>query len=211
MSSNVGSSDAISTAISSMFWQKSAIHAVPSACSRCPPVGSGAERSKTPMLSRPRKPPSNTFLPYRSLRFTHQVKFARSLPNDRFRKSTSPRPCSACSLRCRKIVAQACTGGLTSEKFHSYAGICPLGMQVHLAQHQLELGLGEVDVHGGQRHGVKRQIPRGVPRVLPLVRHGDHVGVHHVRPGVVPRLRSVRLAANGSTPCSPSQRPASRK
>src|SRR5580765_6561297 len=79
------------------------------------------------MLSSPRKPPSDTLLPYRSVRLTHQVKFARSLPNDRFRKSTSPAPCSACSLRCRKIVAQACTGGLTSEKFHSYAGICPLG------------------------------------------------------------------------------------
>jgi hypothetical protein len=38
-----------------MFWLKRAIHAVPSACSRWPPVGSGALRSKTPMLSRPRK------------------------------------------------------------------------------------------------------------------------------------------------------------
>ena len=62
-----------------MFWLKRAIQAVPSACSRWPPVGSGALRSKTPMLSRPRKPPSNTFLPKRSLRLTHQVKFSRSL------------------------------------------------------------------------------------------------------------------------------------
>src|SRR5208337_4511076 len=51
-----------------MFWQNSAIQAVPSACSRYPPVGSGALRSNTPMLSRPRNPPSNTFLPKRSLR-----------------------------------------------------------------------------------------------------------------------------------------------
>ena len=62
-----------------MFWLKRAIQAVPSACSRWPPVGSGALRSKMPMLSRPRKPPSNTFLPNRSLRFTHQVKFSKSL------------------------------------------------------------------------------------------------------------------------------------
>ena len=46
-----------------MFWQKSAIQAVPSACSRYPPVGSGALRSNTPMLSRPRNPPSNALLP----------------------------------------------------------------------------------------------------------------------------------------------------
>src|SRR3954453_8703979 len=127
MSSKVGSVPAISVAISSMFCQNSPIHAVPSACSRWPPVGSGDERSKTPMLSSPRKPPSNRFFPWRSLRLTHQVKFASSLPKERFRKSMSLRPCSACSLRCRKIVAHACTGGFTSEKFHSYAGICPLG------------------------------------------------------------------------------------
>ena len=66
-----------SMAICSMLRLYSAIHAVPSACSRCPPVGSGALRSKTPMLSSPRKPPSNTLRPSRSFRFTHQVKFVR--------------------------------------------------------------------------------------------------------------------------------------
>src|SRR3954463_9580257 len=69
---------ASSLQISSMFWQNSAIKAVPSACSRYPPVGSGELRSNTPMLSRPRKPPSNTLFPVRSLRFTHQVKLSSS-------------------------------------------------------------------------------------------------------------------------------------
>ena len=82
-------------------------------------MGSGALRSKTPMLSSPRKPPSNRFLPKRSLRFTHQLKFSISFANDRLRNSMSPSPLSACSVRYRKIVAQACTGGLTSLKFHS--------------------------------------------------------------------------------------------
>ena len=36
-----GSCAANSTAISAMFWQNIAIHAVPSACSRWPPLGSG--------------------------------------------------------------------------------------------------------------------------------------------------------------------------
>src|SRR5579859_8203568 len=39
-----------------------------------PAVGSAALRSKTPMLSSPRKPPSKTLLPSASLRLTHQVK-----------------------------------------------------------------------------------------------------------------------------------------
>ena len=90
-----------------MFWLKRAIQAVPSACSRWPPVGSGALRSKMPMLSRPRKPPSKTFLPNRSLRFTHQVKFSRSLLNALLRKSRSISPRRAISVRCRNRVAQA--------------------------------------------------------------------------------------------------------
>src|SRR5271168_1318718 len=94
-------------------------HAVPSACSRLPPVGSGELRSKTPMLSSPRKPPSKRFLPKRSLRFTHQLKFSINFENDRLRKSISPFPSDACSVRYKKMVAQACTGGLTSLKFHS--------------------------------------------------------------------------------------------
>ena len=102
-----------------MFWLKRAIQAVPSACSRWPPVGSGALRSKMPMLSRPRKPPSNTFLPNRSLRFTHQVKFSKSLLKADRRKSTSVSPRRACSVRCRNRVAKAWTGGFTSLKFHS--------------------------------------------------------------------------------------------
>ena len=56
-----------------------AIQAVPSAWSMKPPVGSGAERSKTPMLSSPRKPPWKTFRPWASRRLTHQVKLSISL------------------------------------------------------------------------------------------------------------------------------------
>ncbi len=56
-----------------------AIQPVPSAWLMKPPVGSGAERSNTPMLSSPRKPPWKMWRPWTSLRFTHQVKFSISL------------------------------------------------------------------------------------------------------------------------------------
>jgi len=71
------------------------------------------------MLSRPRNPPSKTFFPKRSLRFTHHVKFSMSFLNADLRKSTSTPPRRALSARRRKSVAQACTGGFTSLKFHS--------------------------------------------------------------------------------------------
>src|SRR5206468_4250993 len=63
------------------------------------PVGRGALRSNTPMLSSPRKPPSKTFRPERSLRLTHQVKFSSSFWKQLFSHSVSPCPCSACSKR----------------------------------------------------------------------------------------------------------------
>ena len=44
-----------------------------------PPCGSGRERSKTPILSRPRNPPAKICLPRMSLRLTHQLKLSRCL------------------------------------------------------------------------------------------------------------------------------------
>jgi hypothetical protein len=58
-----------------------------------------------------RNPLSKTFFPKRSLRFSHQVKFSASLLNADLRKSRSASPRRACSVRCRKRVAKACTGG----------------------------------------------------------------------------------------------------
>ena len=111
-----------------MLWQYSAIQAVPSACSSRPPVGSWAAlRSKTAMLSSPRKPPSNALAPLTSLRLTHQVKLSMSLSNMSVRKAWSSSAPVSIACTWLNSVASAWTGGLTSEKFHSYAGIWPEG------------------------------------------------------------------------------------
>ena len=62
------------------------------------------------------------------------------------------------------------------------------GVEVQAAQHQQKLLLGEIEVHQRQRDRVECQIPGRVPRILPLVRHGDHVGVQHVEPFRVPHV-----------------------
>ena len=46
--------------------------------------------------------------------------------------------------------------------------------------------LGEVRIDGRETDRVKGQIPGGVPRVLPLVRHRNDVVVEHVEPVAVP-------------------------
>ena len=84
--------------MASMLRQYIAIQLVPSDCSMWPPVGSGDDRSKTPMLSRPRKPPWKTLLPSASLRFTHQVKFSSSFWKTLSRNTRSPWPLRFCSI-----------------------------------------------------------------------------------------------------------------
>jgi hypothetical protein len=56
-----------------MLRQKKAIHDVPSACRRVPPVGSASDRLKIPMLSIPKNPPSKTLFPSESFRLTHLI------------------------------------------------------------------------------------------------------------------------------------------
>src|SRR3989442_15868921 len=79
------------------------------------------------MLSRPRKPPSKTFLPSVSLRLTHHVKLRRSFWNDFSRKSRSATPVTRRSILYTRHAAHACTGGVTAPHPHSQAGIRALG------------------------------------------------------------------------------------
>ena len=191
----------------SRFRQYIAIQLVPSACSRWPPVGSGALRSKTPMLSSPRKPPWKTLLPSASLRLTHQVKLSSSLWKTRSRNARSPLPRALAARSCRRAsAAQACTGGLTSPKRPLVGGELPVRVHVPLAQQQHELLLGELGVDQRERHAVEREVPGRVPGVLPLVRHRDDVGVVEVRPLVV----AAACGAPAAAAAAPGRRRASR-
>ena len=166
----------------SMFRQYMPIQAVPSACSRWPPVGSGAERSNTPMLSRPRKPPWKTFRPSASLRLTHQVKLSSSLWKTRSRNRRS---------RCPRDAPLDLVDAPGGPRVHRRVHVAerPLvgrelavGVHVPLAQEEDELLLREAGSISANGMHVERQVPGGVPGVLPLVGHRDDVAVVEVRP-----------------------------
>ena len=71
----------------------------------------------------------------------------------------------------------------------------PVGVHVPLAHHQHELLFGEIGVHQRQRHAVKGEIPRRVPRVFPLIRHGNHVGVVEMSPFPIAAVLALARAA----------------
>ena len=75
-------------------------------------------------------------------------------------------------------------------------------MHVPLAHHQHELLFRELGVDQRQRDAVKREVPRRVPRILPLVRHRDDVGVVQVLPFVIAAADGAQAEAAG--PGSPS-------
>ena len=55
-------------------------------------------------------------------------------------------------------------------------------VHVPLTEHQDQLLLGKGRIHQRQRNAVKCEIPCGIPGILPLVRHGDDVGVVKMGP-----------------------------
>ena len=75
-------------------------------------------------------------------------------------------------------------------------GHLPVRMHVPLARQQHELLLRELCIDQCERQRVERQIPRRVPRVFPLVRHRDDVGVVQMIPLPVAAVLALRRRRN---------------
>ena len=64
----------------------------------------------------------------------------------------------------------------------------PIGMHEPLTQQQLQLMLGKLRIDLRIRHHVEGQIPRGEPRILPLVRHRDYITGEEMAPVAIAAL-----------------------
>ena len=165
-----------------------------------PPVGSGALRSNTPMLSRPRKPPWKTLRPCASLRFTHQVKFSSSLWKTRSRKARSPLVAALLAVDLEHPPGRPGVDRRVDVGERPLVGR-QLAVRVHvpLAGQHHELLLGELGVDQRERDAVEGEVPGGVPGILPFVRHRDDVVVVEVAPVAVAAVAMrPRAAAAGS-------------
>ena len=152
------------------------------------------------MLSSPRKPPANRFLPVRVLPVhppgeVEQQLVERALEEEPVALPLGPghlvHPPAGPGVHRRVDVAE---GELVGRDL-------AVGMHVPLAQQQQELLLGEVGIDAGKRDHVEGQVPGGEPGVLPLVGHRDDVAVEQVRPvgvaalGAAGRRRGLRRIA----------------
>jgi hypothetical protein len=132
---------------------------------------------------------------------THQVKFKSNFWKTRSKKGRSSRPCSFLSILKTRNVAlaihqraalhykqgsshQAWTGGLTSPKFHSYAGIWPSGFMYHSRVSKSSCFLakvGSTTANGMQWNAVSHAAKNGYSHLNQTVRSLDGmnmVGTH---------------------------------
>ena len=151
---------------------------MPSACSRRPPSGSGLERSKTPMLSRPRKPPAKRLLALSVLAVHPPGEIDQQLLEAR-----GPGRCRSRWPRAAGHLVDAPAGPGVDRRVDVAEGELvgrqlPVGVHVPLAQ---EAGRAAPWRNAGSisANGImwKAEVPGGVPGVLPLVGHRDHVAV----------------------------------
>ena len=165
------------------------IQPVASDCSSTAPSERGSLRSITVMLSSPRKPPSNTLLPSRSTLLTQLAKLISSLWKQRSSHSRS-----ACAVadpihvvdppHRPRVDRRVEIAELPLVRGELAARVLEL-----LEQQQPELVLGELRVDQRERHALEREVPRGEPRVLPLVGHRHHPHRVEVAPVAVADLR----------------------
>ncbi len=190
-----GSCRPSSSAIESIVRQNRAIQLVPSLCSSWPPPGSGLSRSKHSMLSMPRNPPPNTSRPLASFRLTQKLKqsdLALEHRPEELEVARAPAvPLDPVHLPGRPAEQRR----VHVVEVPLVGGELPADVLVAGVAHQQQLRLGELRVDVGHGHAVKGEVPRGVPRILPGVRHQDHVGVAQRLPLPVPAVPALVRAA----------------
>src|SRR5437867_3029327 len=136
----------------------------------CPPVGNGALRSKTPMLSRPRNPPWKMFLPSASFRFTPR-EIQHQLVEDTLEKLAITGTLPLLLDLVYPPRGPRVNGRIHITKCPLIGGNLAVRMHVPLAQQEDELLLRKVAIDESERNAMEGEIPRGVPRVFPFIRH----------------------------------------
>ncbi len=137
------------------------------------------------MLSSPRKPPWKTLRPDGSLRLSHQVKLSEELLEGGHEELAIGPPPGLALGAVREQRRPGMDGRIDVAEVPLVGRQLAVRVQVQIAQHQVELALGEVRVDHAQGNRVEGEVPGRVPGVLPGVGHRDDVVVEEVHPVAV--------------------------
>ena len=151
---------------------------------------------------------------------THQVKFKSSFWKTRSKKGISSRPCSFLSIlktrnvalgkcQCAPLVGwnsphQACTGGLTSPKFHSYAGIWPSGFMYHSRVRRSSCFLanaGSTTANGIQWNAVSHAAKNGYSHLNQIVRKLTATSMVRTRLSGMERMSATCMCGQSCDKC----------
>jgi hypothetical protein len=165
-----------------MFRQYMAIQLVPSDCSMCPPPGSGWERSDVVQAE---EAAFENVHPFGILAVHPPGEIQQELVEDALEKDAIGGATDAALDLVDAVGSPGMHRRVGAREIPLERGDLAVGMHVPLAQKQNQLFLGEVGIHERQGNAVEGKVPGGVPGILPLVRHGDDVGVVDVGPFVV--------------------------
>ena len=128
-----------------------AIQAVPSDWSMKPPVGSGAERSKTPMLSSPRKPPWKMLRPWASRAVDPPGEVEHQLVEDALQECAVALAAPATLEVIDPERRPGVDGRVHVAEVPLVGGELAVGVHVPLAPEQDELRLRECGIDEGER------------------------------------------------------------
>ena len=141
--------------------------------------------------------------PSASLRFTHQVKLISSFWNTRARKARSRPPARRRSSCRRASTPRRAPAGSRRRTRTRRPASARSGACTTRAAAAASCSFANCGIDPRKRDHVERQIPRREPRVLPLVRHRDHVAVVEVPPVAV-AAPLARSGGGGGCAGSPS-------
>ena len=144
------------------------------------------------MLSRPRKPPWKTLLPVGVLAIDPPGKVQQQLLKDAFEERVVAAAVASSARSGTRGRRPRLDRRVDVAERPFVGGNLAVGVHVPFARQQHELRFGELGVDQRERDTVKRQVPGRKPRILPRVRHRDHVVVVEVRPIVVAAVPGAR-------------------
>ena len=185
VSSNDASCIAISSAISIIFNAYMPIQLVPSACSSFVSPAKCELRLNTPILSKPRNPPSKILLPFTVFSVDPPGKIDQQFLKNLFQEMEYHHTClfffNTIYLHCGPCLYRR----IYIAEIPFVSRQLSIGFHIPFPHDQQQLVLGKSRIHHRHRNTMKSKIPCGIPGIFPFIGHGNNILVFQMFPVII--------------------------